>query len=378
MNGGEVALVMFLLLLLTCHARADPPTAHVLARTPQTVAVDNVCAWPNLTVLPDGSIAANIYNMPNHSCATGDVECWASEDGELTWNKRGTPARHTGHTCRHNVGAGLAHNGDLIVISSGWELKMHGPRPPEGEVWRGGLVRVLEPWVCRSGDGGRTWEVARKAMPTAEFRGEPPLSPPIPFGDIFSCSDGSLRVAAYELIAEEPEKQWRAFVYRSDDDGRNWGRPMCIDEDASLNEVALLPLGDGRWLAAARGPGWPLYISEDDCATWARRGRVPGPSSPPAHLMSLSSGRIIVSASTRALPGTGTSVYTYVCYSDDEGETWSQPYIVAEYLGDGGYPSTVELPDGRALTAYYAEHSVDHPRYHMGVVIWDPAATFAR
>jgi len=30
------------------------------------IAIDNVCAWPNLTALPDGTLAAAIYNRPIH------------------------------------------------------------------------------------------------------------------------------------------------------------------------------------------------------------------------------------------------------------------------------------------------------------------------
>lgn len=35
------------------------------------VAIDNVCAWPNLTLLPDGRIAAVLFNQPNHSLTEG-------------------------------------------------------------------------------------------------------------------------------------------------------------------------------------------------------------------------------------------------------------------------------------------------------------------
>ena len=41
--------------------------------------------------------------------------------------------------------------------------------------------------------------------------------------------------------------------------------------------------------------------------------------------------------------------------------------------GDGGYPSSVQLSDGQVLTAYYASGIDGHARYHMGVVLWDPA-----
>lgn len=30
------------------------------------VAIDNVCAWPNLTLMPDGSVVATIFNRPYH------------------------------------------------------------------------------------------------------------------------------------------------------------------------------------------------------------------------------------------------------------------------------------------------------------------------
>lgn len=42
------------------------------------IAIDNVCAWPNLTLLPDGVIIAAIYNQPCHGTWEGDLECWSS------------------------------------------------------------------------------------------------------------------------------------------------------------------------------------------------------------------------------------------------------------------------------------------------------------
>ena len=59
--------------------------------------------------------------------------------------------------------------------------------------------------------------------------------------------------------------------------------------------------------------------------------------------------------------------------SFDQGRTWSEPVRVLDWWGDGGYPSSVQLPDGQILTAYYAAKIEGHDRYHMGVVLWDPA-----
>src|SRR5215475_10947544 len=84
------------------------------------VAVDNVCAWPNLTLLKDGTIIAAIFNHPSHGLAEGDVECWASADGGRLWKLRGVPAPHEPQTNRMNVAAGTANDGALVVLASGW------------------------------------------------------------------------------------------------------------------------------------------------------------------------------------------------------------------------------------------------------------------
>ena len=62
-----------------------------------------------------------------------------------------------------------------------------------------------------------------------------------------------------------------------------------------------------------------------------------------------------------------------VRFTRDAGKTWSQPLRVADFQGDGGYPSSVQRADGSVVTAYYASKASYHDRYHMGVAIWDPA-----
>ena len=106
-------------------AAGEPDRSYVMnaesERPKPIVAVDNVCAWPNLTVLRDGTIVATIHNQPCHLKLPADVDCWASEDGGRTWAKRGTPApRDNARVARGNVAAGLARNGDLVVVASGW------------------------------------------------------------------------------------------------------------------------------------------------------------------------------------------------------------------------------------------------------------------
>lgn len=327
------------------------------ARPQPIVAVDNVCAWPNLTPLRDGSIVATIFNQPSHGSVAGDVECWATTDGGRSWQKRGTPAPHEPDTNRMNVAAGMANNGDLIVISSGWSNRYPGGQ--KGAPFRAG---ILEPWVCRSADGGRTWTIDPHGFPARGPRG----GACIPFGDLLPGQDGMLRVAIYEAVQL---RNYRVYVYRSRDDGRTWGEPAALDEKVGPSETALLHLGGGKWLAATRISELQLYRSEDDARTWTCLGPVTDKSQHPGHLLRLRDGRLLLTYGNRT-ENRGVDVR----FSRDEGATWSRPLRVADFQGDGGYPSSAQLADGQVLTAYYASKTTYHGRYHMGVVVWDPPA----
>jgi hypothetical protein len=56
--------------------------------------------------------------------------------------------------------------------------------------------------------------------------------------------------------------------------------------------------------------------------------------------------------------------------SADRGRTWTAPERIAGFDGDGGYPATVPLADGRLLTAYYARKTPRHDGYQMATVVW--------
>ena len=323
-------------------------------RPKPVIAVDNVCAWPNLTMLPDGAIVATIHNRPAHLKEPADVECWASEDGGRTWAKRGMPApRDNDRVARGNVAAGLAANGDLIVISSGWS-------DPASET-RGS---ILPPLVSRSTDGGRTWTIDADAFPGKWPEVGPGKSKGylVPFGDILLGNDGALRVGLYSGRAGATS------VYRSADDGKTWGEPAVLSGDAVIHEPALFHLGGGKWLVAARLDGLDLHASDDDAKTWTHRQKLTGRQQHPGHFARLQDGRVLLTYGNRLVPK-GVDAR----FSDDEGASWSEPLRVVDFQSDGGYPSSVQLPDGRVLTAYYARRVEGHDRYHMGVVLWDPA-----
>jgi hypothetical protein len=350
-----------LLLAMAIHARADEALPPSIMRL---VAIDNVCAWPNLTVMPDGSINASIFGKPSHGQMEGAAECWNSADGEF-WEKRGVPAPNEPHTNRMNLAAGLAKNGDLLVLCSGWTDEKQPQRPKQA------LLRddILSIWICRSSDGGRSWTQIKKFPPPDEG-----WSNYVPFGDIKQGEDGALHVSCYGGEFVDPTKStktkgYRSWHFRSDDDGRTWKRTSIIGKTS--NETTILHLGGKRWVAAARETAMDLYFSEDDGASWGEPSRVTAKNEINGHLLRLKDGRLLLSHGSRVKDQTGVLAKL----SSDEGKTWGKPMRIANTLvSDCGYPSSVQRADGKIVTAWYSKASVNHERYHMGVAIWEAPA----
>lgn len=328
------------------------------------VAVPNVTAWPNLTLLKDGSIVAALFNQPSHGQVAGEVECWASVDGGKSWEKRGTPLRHQPHTNRMNHAVGLAANGDLVAIVSGWsDLPLEGQTRQRNGPFRAG---VLDPVVCRSSDGGRTWSADPKGLPARC----PDGGVTIPFGDILPGADGNLRLAVYtaKALVGLPTGSELVYLFRSRDDGRTWTDPVALSAPHYRNETAILHLGEGKWIGVARYDELGLFRSSDDGQSWQFRGTVTSTAELPGHLLRLADRRILLTHGDRT-QDKGVEVR----FSKDEGITWSEPWRVNDFQGDGGYPSSVQLPDGQVLTVYYAKKIKGHDGYHMGAVVWDPS-----
>ncbi len=359
MKRNPIHILLFAIICTGSLAAEEADTINAK----HVIAIENVCAWPNLTLMPDGTIIAIIHNKPSHGGMEGEIECWASSDGEK-WEKRGNPAPHDPNTIRMNHAAGLAQNGDLIVLCSGW-TNIKQPQRPKQSKFRDD---ILQPWVCRSSDGGKTWSQI-KEFPARE----PGWSEHIPFGDIFVADDGSLRSSTYQgKFADETKStktsKWRSLQIRSDDDGKTW-RIMNIIGPRH-NETALFHAGGKRWMAAARIDAMDIFSSDDDGLTWSKPQRVTARNEINGHLARLKDDRLLFTYGNRIKGQWGVLAKL----SSDEGKTWSEPIRLAHTLNtDCGYPSSVQRSDGKVVTAYYAKQSKLCARYHMGIVIWNAA-----
>jgi photosystem II stability/assembly factor-like uncharacterized protein len=311
--------------------------------------------------MPDGSINASLHNEPSHGLHEGDVDCWNSPNGEL-WTLHGTAAPHEPNTIRMNHAAGLAKNGDLLVLCSGWtDLKQ--PQRPKQSAFRDD---ILSTWICRSSDGGKTWtQIKDFPAPDAGWCHY------IPFGDIKQGADGALHASCYGGEFVDPTKNtktkgYRSLHFRSDDDGKTWQRTSIIGK--VHNETTILHLGGKRWLAAAREKAMDIFTSEDDGATWGAPLRVTETNQINGHLLRLKDNRLLLSYGCRIKDQTGVLAKL----SSDEGKTWGEPLRIANTLeSDCGYPSSVQRADGKIITAYYSKASINHERYHMATAIWE-------
>ncbi|MBM4044470.1 MAG: hypothetical protein FJ279_05095 [Planctomycetes bacterium] len=363
-SPSAMALAPLLLAPLASLSAAETEPAPLQ----RVVAVENVCAWPNLTLMRDGTVIAIFHNQPSHGGMEGDVDCWASRDG-LKWEKRSTVTAHEPQTIRMNHAAGLARNGDLIVLCSGW-TNVKQPDRPKQSAFRDA---VLRPWVLRSADGGRTWE-KRDAFPAPESG----WTEYVPFGDIWAGDDGALHTSCYHAQVADPSKPpkaraMRSWHFRSDDDGWTWQTVSIIGP--RHNETNIFPLGGKSWLAAARIDRMELIRSDDNGATWQPPQPVTEKNEINGHLNRLKDGRLLLSYGVRVKGRRG------VCakLSADDGRTWSEPLRLAHAVGDAdcGYPSSVQLSGGAIVTAWYSKETPDHVGYHMGVTVWNAPTTTA-
>jgi hypothetical protein len=339
------------------------------------IAIDGVCAWPRLSVLPHGELSALIWPYPNHGFVQGASEVWNSEDDGRTWRRTGTPVPNAPGTNRMNGAAGIADDGTYVVLTAGWERPFLPP-------WRGTLedeaklpevlknTHTLQPRPAVSHDGGRTWTQFAEMNEPRQANGNALT----PFGRIASLPGGELGAMLYD------ENSW---FFTSADGGRTWRRRGKVTTDGLHNECTWIRLENGDLFAAARGANntcLDAYRSTDQGATWQPEGPLTMAGQHPADLTRLPDGRIALSFGIRNPGLRGVAVR----FGDAEAHRWSSAFMLVDFEDstdhpeaadprpDGGYPSTVVAKDGTLVTAYYCRGIPQHRRYHMGVVRWSP------
>jgi hypothetical protein len=318
-----------------------------------------VCAmegyFPVLVKTGPNSLAAIFRSGATHVGISGTLAVATSEDGGVSWSD---PLEiQPRWDDNRNPAFGVSARGELIAAY--WKARLHSYAPDpqgsglhytskEGDSW--GKVAGL--YYVKSAAGGRTWGQARPY--TSRL-----LTLASPYGRITPAPDGTLLMAVYGS-AREPREGVRetSILLRSADGGETWGNESLVTSGHNEASYAFLP--DGRMVAAARSESGHVAVlfSGDQGRTWSKPAQVTRDGEHPADLTLLSSGRLLLTYGRRIRPmGCGLLV------SDDGGKTWNRDREVL-LAGDGientdlGYPSTVQLDDGRIVTIlYYASGS---------------------
>jgi sialidase-1 len=298
--------------------------------------------------------------MPDGSLALIDSEgIRFSRDEGATWSNArpiapGVNLGHVGH-----VGQFLCtRDGVLVLLFLSFEGYKFAWDDAAGKPTEDSR---LELWSIRSLDGGATWTDRQRILGgyNADFTG------------FIQTRDGRL-VATVEHLASDPAR-WVVCSFWSDDDGQHWQRSNWVDlgghgHHDGATEPGVVELGDGRLLMLIRtnlDRFWYAF-SEDGGQYW--RTIRPSPldaSSAPGFILRLRSGRLAVAwnrlcregareVPRMAAPSAASQVAASwhreelsLALSEDEGETWTRPVIVArEPGGQLAYPYLFERRPG--------------------------------
>lgn len=331
------------------------PAARVESIETITRQPANYHAWATMIRRRTGELlAAYSGGREGHVCPFGRIELMRSGDEGRTWSwpqiLMDTPIDD------RDAGILETHHGTILVstfTSLAYERVLsqaQGWSADRMERWRSvgrGTTdeqrrSLLGAWMLRSTDGGLTWSVPYR-VPVKSPKGPVRLS-------------GGRLLFAGDVMPSTPH---RVGVYASSDDGLTWKElgPIPVrpgDDGAQYYEPHAVETADGRILVHLRNHNPANHRetlqceSADGGMTWT----VPRPIGVwglPSHLLRLAGGRLLMSYGYRRPPRGN-----HARLSEDHGRTWSEAIVLSDDgTGDIGYPSTVEMPDGKLLTLWY-------------------------
>ena len=325
--------------------------------------------WPTLAKMDDGTLVAAASGFRNeHVCPFGrNVFCTSSDEGR-TWtaqrvvNDSPLDDRDTGVVCL---------GGDKLLLS--WfttdnRARADRAKPEVIDIWQTGFARITDDniarftgaWICTTEDAGESWNAPVKVPLTAphgpiRLRSGALLYFGKAFGqDMDEFITGAGQIAA--MASTDEGQTWQGLgkvAFLEDTEPGNYHEPHVAElEDGKLVGLVRSAMasseGQDDIMGALRFSMFQS-VSTDGGRTWSPLEPFGFHGSPP-HLLVHSSGALICSYSYRQEP-----YGERIMISRDGGDSWDYDYILRDDGPDRdlGYPSSVELADGRLLTMYY-------------------------
>ena len=331
---------------------------RTLHSTRETVGYQDGGLFPILVLAPNGDVVAALRGGAGHLGRAARMEVVRSSDAGQTWSPP-NPVADSDDDDR-DAAFGVSSQGTLVL------LYQREHRYDADGNYQGGLPtsnpKPIALMATRSLDNGLTWEepypLSFDSLASASF-----------FGKVVSLDDGTLLAPIYNSrsVADEQGGQMYdiSYLVRSQDDGRTWGDITQIAPHR--NETALIVLSEGDLLAVQRDDtAQALHStrSQDGGRTWSPPTQITQARQHPADMVRLSNGDILLTYGNRTPP-----YRIEGRISRDGGRTWLDCLLTfsAHLYGSTaeesrrtalGYPSSVVLSSGQAITMYYYNPSM--------------------
>ncbi len=313
---------------------------------PQSIDVNAMCkvkALPPLKAMPKGFPMGPFTNLKDGSVmAIVERQAWVSSDEGKTWAKH-EMFRDRKYRLYREHAALCLDDGTVVVMfinigeqKYSWDHQRNRPNPDNR----------LPTYCVRSQDNGKTWE------------------DPVLVADGYSgCQRSMIQTKTGRLVAmvqrlNYAEGRNYSQPYWSDDKGKTWHPSDVMDcgkehgDHSGLIEAALVELKDGRLWTLLRSYHGFFYeaFSSDDGRTW---GPLPPAKSKiattgsPGMLKRMSDGSLMLIYNAIPTEGYERREELFVSFSEDDGGTWSKPFVVARNAGARvAYPYVLERRPG--------------------------------
>lgn len=346
------------------------------------------CGWPTVARLADDTLAVVFSgHRLRHVCTFGETMICYSYDEGKSW----TAPSAVVNTRFDDRDGGIAVKGNQVLVTSfnnNYAFQSAHVKANEKDENVRAMIESyiqLNQGVANEDDVGSSITVSEDGGNTFSKRYMMPITSPhgpkvlkdgryVYVGRAFSIND------VYKTAGRVYRELSEGIYCMFSKDGYTWTDPVAIplpnEEDIILNcEPDVIECDDGELLVhirvQKRGVSFDdMWIyqtrSKNGCTEWEIPHDI-GVQGAPPHLFRHSSGKLVCVYGRRKTPFAQEAIV-----SDDDGKTWSMPRCIdgEAASADLGYPSSVELNDGKIMTVYYQRDDGEE-RPNLKYTVWE-------